>query len=341
MQRTARQEDLDRAKGLAILLVVFGHIVAREPPAGNEWYVLAKMAVYLFHMPFFMYLSGYVTFLSGAARLRPSAWGDLLSTRAMRLLLPFLIFGIATIVGKMSLGPYLYVDNAPVSAGSALLNLVWHTDESAAHSVWYVAVLFIECLLTPVLLLVLRGRTSLLLLLAAVLYTLPIPHVMYLDEVAEFYVFFVLGGVAADARDRWLMWVDRYRTEFWLAFAAGVIGVTTAVVVGVAPVDIPRPNWAMLVCGILSAPALHSLVRQGPLAHSASLLTLGYFTFAIYLMNTPCIGLAKAIMLKAIPWDGPNFLIYAPVLMAAGVFGPILVKRWLLRRVPFLDRITQ
>lgn len=341
MQQRARQRDLDRAKGLVILLVVFGHIVAREPPARNEWYVLAKIAVYLFHMPFFMYLSGYVTFLSGAARLAPSAWGDLVSNRAMRLLLPFLIFGITTAVGKMLLAPYLHVDNVPISVGSALLNLVWRTDQSAAHSVWYVAVLFIECLLTPVLMLVLKGRTLVLLLLATVLYMLPIPHVTYLDEVAEFYVFFVLGGVAADAGDRWLTWVDRYRAGSWLAFAAAVVGVTAAVAAGVIPADIPRPNLAMLVCGVLSAPALHSLVRQASLARSKSLLTLAYFTFAIYLMNTPCIGLAKAILLKAIPWDGPNFLIFAPILMAAGLFGPIIVKRQLFRGLPFLDRITQ
>ena len=34
--------DIDRAKGLAILLVVFGHLMARGYPAGNAWYDQAK-----------------------------------------------------------------------------------------------------------------------------------------------------------------------------------------------------------------------------------------------------------------------------------------------------------
>ena len=56
----ARRLDLDRAKGIAILLVVLGHIVAREQPPGVEWYEPFRYAVYRFHMPFFLYLSGTV-----------------------------------------------------------------------------------------------------------------------------------------------------------------------------------------------------------------------------------------------------------------------------------------
>ena len=52
--------DIDRAKGLAILLVVFGHLMASGYPRGNAWYDTAKDIVYTFHMPFFMYLSGTV-----------------------------------------------------------------------------------------------------------------------------------------------------------------------------------------------------------------------------------------------------------------------------------------
>jgi uncharacterized membrane protein YcfT len=66
--------DVERAKGLAIILVVIGHIVAREPLANNEWYVVLKSAIYAFHMPFFMYLGGLVFFHVGdAVNPRPAA----------------------------------------------------------------------------------------------------------------------------------------------------------------------------------------------------------------------------------------------------------------------------
>ena len=52
--------DVNVAKGLAIFLVVYGHLVTGTPPAGNAWYMLSRAAIYAFHMPFFIYLSGYM-----------------------------------------------------------------------------------------------------------------------------------------------------------------------------------------------------------------------------------------------------------------------------------------
>ena len=59
-------DDVGRAKGLGIILVVVGHLAARQIPEGNEWYRLLKLGIYQFHMPFFMYLSGLVAFHSGS-----------------------------------------------------------------------------------------------------------------------------------------------------------------------------------------------------------------------------------------------------------------------------------
>jgi fucose 4-O-acetylase-like acetyltransferase len=69
-----RRADIDRAKGLAILLVVFGHLVARADPAGVDWYEPLRRAVYAFHMPFFLYLSGLVAARSGMLLAPKAAW---------------------------------------------------------------------------------------------------------------------------------------------------------------------------------------------------------------------------------------------------------------------------
>jgi fucose 4-O-acetylase-like acetyltransferase len=330
-----RRLDLDIAKGLGILLVVFGHLVARTPPHGVAWYLFLKDVVYAFHMAFFMYLSGYVTFMTGAARTPPSEWPSLIGKRAFRLLLPFLLFGLAIVVGKWAASGYLYVDNVPSSGSRALLGLVWDTDSSPATSVWYIMVLFVLCVVTPVLVWAGRGRPYLLTGVAAVLYVLPVPHVMYLDRVAHFSVFFVLGGLAAEAGERWMRAVDRGLK--WTVPAMVVL-----VVAGVWL--LPFNGWLMsaklFVCGVISMPALHGLARLSPFARSRILLTAGTYTFVIYLLNTPFIGLAKGLLMKLLAWDGAGFLVYVPVLMAAGTLGPILTKRLLLRRVRFLDRMT-
>ncbi len=329
----ARREDLDRAKGLGIVLVVLGHIVARSYPKDNEWFVWVHTGLYWFHMPFFMYLSGYVAFLSGAARAPPHDWPALFGKRAQRLLLPFMVFGLAIAVGKMVLAPYLHIDNAPGAGLEDLRNLVWNTDQSVALSIWYLAVLFVLSCVTPVLMRLLRGNTYLLLGLAAVLYFLPVPHVMFLNRAATYFVFFVIGGLAAQAGDRWLAAIDR---RAWSSLAILLALVCLCVI-----------YWqigallSLLACGIASMAALHGLVRKPAFARSKVLLGLGAYSLVIYLLNTPSIGLAKALMWKIAPWDGVNFLVYAPVLLAAGILIPIAFKKWVFRRVPVLDRITQ
>ena len=59
-QSLGRIDYIERAKGLGITLVVFGHIAGRSVPDGNEWYRHVYWLIYFFHMPFFMFLSGLV-----------------------------------------------------------------------------------------------------------------------------------------------------------------------------------------------------------------------------------------------------------------------------------------
>jgi fucose 4-O-acetylase-like acetyltransferase len=331
--RAGRRMDIDRAKGLGILLVVFGHIVAKNQPLGNQWYAYAQTALYEFHMPFFLYLSGYVTFLTGAGRVEPARWAPFVRRRAARLLVPFLLFGLVFVLGKLAASHFLYVDNLPGSTTQAFVDLLWNTDSSPAISIWYMFVLFVACIVTPPLMWLTGGRLPLVLLIALVLYLVGAPHRMFADRVAGFYVFFVLGALAADAGAVWLERIDRYAS-------AALAALLVAVLAGLLWQDVFTPLWARLVCGAISMPALHALVRRAPWSRSQALLVLGGYSFVIYLLNTPCIGLTKGVMLKFMPWDGANFLVFAPMLLLAGVAGPMLIKRFVLRPVPVLDRIT-
>lgn len=338
---TTRRADLDRAKGFAILLVVFGHLVARRGPEGVGWYEPLRIAVYLFHMPLFMYLSGYVTFLSGAARTPLPAWPRLLRRRAARLLGPFLLFGAAILLGKLLLARVAPVDNVPPDLWYGLRALVWDTDHSPATSVWYIGVLFVYCVVTPPLL-ALRAGSAVLAAGAVVVFLLPLPPVLYLDRIGTYFVFFVAGGLAADAGRRWLRVVD----AMWPAALAALLLAALPVALGWLHFDWSEGSqafpykWAMLIAGLLSLPAVHGLVRHGPFARTASLIVLGRYVFVIYLLNTVFIGLAKVLMLRVVSWDGAHFLPFAAVLMAAGTLGPIMTKRWGLRRLPILDRAT-
>lgn len=333
-----RRRDLDRGKTLAILLVVFGHIVAREDPSGGgwgaAWYEPARAAVYAFHIPFLFYLSGYAAQWSGATAARGPAYGNLLRRRAERLLVPALIFGLAILVGKMAMMDEVHVDHAPASFMGGLADLVWRTDRSPAQSVWYIIVLFVYAAGAPALLPLLRRYGPALLVVSAPLALLPVPPILYADRIVAFVPFFLAGMVMADRDLTWCRWLDARRVPLAVLFAL-TLGLDLRF--GGA---VPR-SLAMLVVSLVALPALHAIVRQLPNTARRLLDWLAPYAFAIYLLNTIFIGLAKALLLKQIPWESDWFPLFAAGLIAAGVAGPILAKTLLFRPVPVLDRLTR
>jgi fucose 4-O-acetylase-like acetyltransferase len=342
-----RLTDLDRAKGIAILLVVFGHLVPQQDPAGVTWYDPLRVAIYLFHMPFFMYLSGYVTFWTGAAGTAPGRWTGLVVRRAKRLLVPFFGFGCVILMAKLVAAHVMHVDNVPQSLSGGLDSLFLHTARSPAMSVWYIGVLFVYVVATPLLLRLPRiGRLppeGLLLLIAIGLYVIQAPAILYMDRVCRFFIFFVVGGLAARAGASWWAVLDRWHLPALLALLALLIfvagGGTQFNWGGDAADHFPYKGF-MLAAGLLSMVALHGLSRSVAVARWGWLVFVGNMCFAIYLLNTICLGLSKGILLKFLHWDAHDFPVIAAVMFMAGVLGPIAIKRYVLRYIPALDRIT-
>ncbi len=327
-----RRDDIDRAKGLAILLVVFGHLVARGDPAGVTWYEPLRHAVYAFHMPFFLYLSGLAAAYSGNLLAPRGGFPGLLRARARRLLLPFFGLGLLIVLGKVAAARVMVVDHAPASLASGLSALVWHTADSPALSIWYLFVLFSVSLAAPAFLRGQPARLPALLLLALALYAAPLPEYLYLDRIGRYAVFFILGAWAGTRGAAWLAFVDRT----WPAWMAVFLAALAAIAAGGAA----WPEVTVLLpAGILSMPALHGLVRHSA-ASSETLLWLGRYCFVIYLFNTVCIGLAKGLLLHVLRWTAPDFPALAAALMLAGLFGPVALKHFLLRRIARLDRLT-
>jgi peptidoglycan/LPS O-acetylase OafA/YrhL len=333
-----RRKDLDRGKTLAILLVVFGHIVARAGPTGSgwgaAWYEPARAAVYAFHIPFLFYLSGYAAQWSGATAARGGAWRALLRRRADRLLLPALVFAIVILTGKLAMMDLLHVDHAPASFMSGLTDLVWRTDRSPDQSVWYLIVLFIYAAGAPLLLPPIRQYGPLLLVAAAPLALLPMPPIVYADRILTFVPFFLAGIAAANDDDAWCRWLDAWRAPLALVFVC-------ALLLDLRYGSVVPRSLGMLGVSLAALPALHAIVRRLPAALLRPLDLLAPYAFAIYLLNTTFIGLAKALMMKQLPWDAAWFPVFAAVLMAAGVAGPVTAKMVLFRPVPLLDRLTR
>ncbi len=340
--RRARRLDLDRAKGVAILLVVLGHIVARDQPPGVEWYEPFRYALYRFHMPFFLYLSGTVVVLSGLHRAGPAEWPRVLRGRAARLLVPFFGLGLFILAAKLVAMQAMHVDNRPDGLLGGLRDLFWTTGRSPAVTVWYLFVLFLSTALALPLLRLGVGTTGLV-ALGLALQAVEVPPVAYLDRLAGHFVFFAAGAWVAERQDRLLPLFERLQPLWWAAFGLAVALAVASFEGVLAP---GHPVWlgeggARLACGLLAIPALHGLIRRPPVAAWNWPLFLGRYAMAIYLFNTLAIGGAKAALIAAgVGWTADAFPVHVVVLTAAGLALPILVKALLLRRLPPLDRVT-
>ena len=196
---TSRLQDIDRAKGLAIALVVAGHLVARTAPADNHWYVLLKEAIYLFHMPFFMFLSGLVM----AHCFRPMhSWGDYgkyARGKFLRLVPAYVLFGAVVLTGKVLAVRFLHVDNAPGGLATGIVDILLRPASSCASSLWYIYVLFAYYLAFPWLMKATRGRPAILLPLAVAIHFLPITDLFLLNRMAEYLVFVLFGALGSAA----------------------------------------------------------------------------------------------------------------------------------------------
>jgi len=311
--------------------VVFGHLVARADPAGVGWYEPLRRAVYAFHMPFFLYLSGLAAVLSGAVFTPPAAWPALALARARRLLVPFFALGLLVLAAKLAAGSVLFVDNAPAGFWAGVRDLVWTTQASPARSVWYLMVVFCCTLAAPWF--VRGGGGRAFVAAALVAYCLAWPAVCYADDCGRYAVFFALGVACGLSAEAWLRFVDAWWLRLAPLFFAGLLCV-------IRFGDLAGEKLTLLLMGVMSMPVLHGFVRNYRHAPSEMFLFLGRYCFMIYLFNTLFIGVTKGVLLRLVSWDGPHFPGFAAALMLAGTLGPVALKTGLLRRSKILDRLT-
>lgn len=330
-QAGRRLREIDMAKGLAIMLVVWGHIVAGAPPRDNAWYMWSLEAVYLFHMPFFMFLSGVVAGHGYRPQASLAAWGHFVRGKMVRLLPAYALIAVLVVSGKLLAMHFVFVDNPPPSLWRGLLDVFLQPNRSAAKSLWFIYVLFLYYLTLHGWMALLRQRALGLIGVGLVLAWVPAPDWLLLDRYCPFFLFFALGFNCGQRYDATVAVLDRIGPLCLLLFAAALLAATGDLV--------PLGKTGV---GLLAIPALMWLVRRWQSrGRAAFFLQLGEYSFVIYLLNTICIGLAKGVGFKFVRWDGPVFLLYVPLLFAAGLLLPVWIKRYLLVHVPVLDRITR
>jgi len=319
---------IDRTKGLAILLVVVGHLIAREPPPGDvEWYEHLKHIIYTFHMPLFMAVSGLVYGLTW--KPAPTLGGDMTDARrrVLRLLPSYLLFGIVVFLGKLTFQTLGQGVDNPLNGAGDLVRLLVRPSASFASFLWYIYALSVLYIVFPLAFRAARGYLLPLLVVSGAFWLLPNGTWFAWDKLRLFTVFYVMGVIAGRHHEVALRWLG----TLWIP----------ALVAFVALLPFAEHNdwagWATAWVSLLALPGLLRATESWPLG---LLDTIGRYTLIIYLTNTIFIGLLKVAAVHVGVWEGRFFPLIAVVMTVVAIGGAILLKRTVLPLYRPLDRIT-
>lgn len=326
-----RLQWVDQAKGIGILLVVFGHVLAGVRQAGlnvdPQFFRWTWDAIYSFHIPLFFYLSGLFF---------PQSWqrrglrGVMLS-KVDTLVYPYVLWSL--LQGLLQVAMSQHVNN-PVTL-SEVLSLLWHPRQEF----WFLYALFFvylyACLLYAVLPVKLRWIA---LLAAAVFYFCrgPVRHAGPFIIYPAWYLGYFLAGALLHSATRSITQQPRR----WLAIAVCVFAGATVlghwlaqtVPYGQSNPAISASNLLSAVSGTLIAVCLSVLLANRDMRLMAY---LGRRSLEIYLLHTIVAGAARVVLIKGLGINSvPAHLLVGTV---AGIAAPVLfvyiLERW---RIPGL-----
>ncbi len=183
-QTRRRYVTIDLMRAIAIILVVIGHFEDGDYPAAYECGI---KVIYSFHMPLFMFVSGFVYI----ATWRPVGYREFVAAKFRRLMIPYFVISIFVITVKL-----MVQGDAPIEqtvTPSDYLTMFLYP--SAGYFLWFIWALWWMMLLVGLF----HGTGAHLVMLAvsfvAVLFQDCFPEIFALREFARDWVYFMSGIV--------------------------------------------------------------------------------------------------------------------------------------------------
>lgn len=313
--------NFDIAKAICIILVVIGHY---SPDGSPDWFKAIWSWIYSFHMPLFMFASGYIY----NAFKKEEPYKSFIIKKIKRLMIPYFIVSFIVISIKLLTQGGLYVQN-PVTIES-YLKVFYHPE--AGYFLWFVWSLFTMFLIAP--LLRTRKSRTFAFIIAAVLHYIPfsLTHIFALQETKTMFIWFMLGVCCYD-------WgITSINAKLSIS-TQKIVGVLTIVLFAIASV-FSKDFYALAIMqswlGIASVMVIStclSRVLQGKTLNV--FLILSASNYIIYLFHTTFEGFAKAFLQKVHIGilDGTTlFCVQATLVILCGIICPIILHHAVLKR---------
>jgi len=305
----ARLGWVDAAKGIGIVLVVYGHAVDGLRSAGlvpaDGWAAFTFYAIYTFHMPLFFLLSG--LFVPGRLqRDRARFVWRLFPTIAY----PYFLWSIVQVTILYLAAAYVNVPRTHL----AYAEILW----SPPSQFWFLYVLFLCHLAAAAS--VWKGSGALLTVIgiaAALFYYAAYPHATVVRCFAEFLIFYAVGVLYGQR----IAGVQAAATRYWRWSAVAVL---LAVPVTWFGFTHGFPYGAAWVLPVTAAGIAGTLSLSVALSGRPAVLFqfLGQRAMAIYVLHVLFVAGTRIVLAKLLGLEWGALLL--PILVAAGLCGPVV-----------------
>lgn len=171
----------DIIKGVAIILVVLGHCIQFGSAFSTNFLFFKSpifIAIYSFHMPLFMLISGYFFYNS----INKHSWKDNIKTRFTRLLIPLFTWNT---IHQLILTLNLYLNTYPIS---------WENHiKSYFINIWFLWALFWCSLVVLIINRFFRGNIWIYFILGCIF--LLLPNAYHISLYVYMYPYFIIGYI--------------------------------------------------------------------------------------------------------------------------------------------------
>lgn len=300
-------------QGWGMLLVVIGH--AELAQNGNiEWVDIIYRAIYSFHMPLFVFISGYLFYLTRISRCKD--YGSVVKDKLLRLGIPLVCFTILGLAAKM-LAASLVKNPVEFNGFIDILWMLIGVKQNAMGAMWFINIILLYMLLYPLYVWILKNKfvTAVwLCLLVVVHYLAPADiDILYTTKALKMWIFFACGIVVARYG------FDRYVSAGLPTFVLSLLLFVAMFVMGIQ-------GFPIAVVGIVGSITLSKYLEKIVPGIFASFRD---YTYPIYLMSVfPQMAVEMIYRKLGCPFFVPFFIASIWV----GIYFPMMIV-WIVRKI--------
>lgn len=309
--------DVDVAIGIAISLVVYGHLLFNVKDL--DWFVESRKLIYKFHMPLFMFFSGLLMAYSFRPLISRYMYGEFLIKKAKKFVPPYILFSFIFLIFD-----YFFYGLDKTNVIDKVKSVFIYPAEGPAGFLWYIYILFEFYLILPLLMLIAKKYPVFLLVASIILQFVNVTKILNLNMFSFYFLFISLGIMVNNNLDVYYKFILKWGIFFIVAF-------TSILVVEY----IGYYKISKTIIGLLSIPAIHFISIK--ISHSRlgeELALFGKFSFYIYLMNTLIMGALFIVFTKG--FQIKTLELISPILFLAGVYVPIFIYNKIISKVHLL-----